>query len=359
MRLSLDPAPPETFANVKVICEVLEDRDGGLPVILGERKHVVAFDPTDPDAAPRVIGRSQVEAAMKRRSRGVAGAMASFAVEIDAEDVKLWSAEEPNMYTMLLTLQDEDDDLEVIRVRVGLRESEVRHGRLLINGREVTLRGVNHHEHDEKLGHVTPLDKMLADVILMKKFNFNAVRLSHYPHDEAFYSLCDELGLYVIDEANIETHGMGFYPSKTLAAQEEWKQAHLDRVQRMFERDKNYACIIIWSLGNEAGNGRSFRHAYAWLKRRDGTRPVQYENARLEPMWDSERLETIDFNTDIYAPMYPTPAKLLAYASAYHLDPSAHPLIMCEYSHAMGNSCGGLKEYWQVPFGVEGGGWRA
>jgi len=322
---------------------------------------VEAFNPSDPGAVPRVLATTKTSVSIQQRTtvRGISGAMTTCSLEIDQENTKLWSAEEPNMYTLLLSLIDDNDDvLEVIRVRVGLREVEVRHGRLLINGRQVTLRGVNHHEHDEKLGHVTPLDVMVKDVILMKKFNFNAVRLSHYPHDEAFYSLCDELGLYVIDEANIETHGMGFYPSKTLAAQADWEEAHLDRVTRMFERDKNYACIIIWSVGNEAGNGQAFRHAYAWLKRRDTTRPVQYENARLEPMWDSERLESIDYNTDLYVPMYPTPAKLLAYASKCELDPSARPLIMCEYAHAMGNSCGGLVEYWQLinQYGVLQGG---
>ena len=161
------------------------------------------------------------------------------------------------------------------------------------------MRGVNRHEFHARLGHVVPLVTMLQDVVLMKKFNFNAVRCAHYPNDEALYELCDELGLYVIDEANIESHGMGFY-SKTLAANRAWERAHLDRVQRMYERDKNHACVIIWSLGNEAGNGPSFQHAYAWLKRRDLTRPVQYENARIEPMWDTERLEMIDYNTDIY-----------------------------------------------------------
>ena len=228
----------------------------------------------------------------------------------------------------------------------------------MLNGRPITLRGVNHHEHDPRLGHVIPMDSMLQDVLLMKRYNFNAVRLSHYPHDPKFYALCDELGLYVIDEANIETHGMGFYETKTLAAQALWEDAHLDRVMRMFERDKNHPCILIWSTGNEAGNGQSFRHAYAWLKRRDSSRPVQYENARLEPMWDSERLETIDYNTDLYVPMYPTPAKLLTYALKYEHDPAARPLVMCEYAHAMGNSCGGMLEYWTLinSFGVLQGG---
>jgi beta-galactosidase/beta-glucuronidase len=351
-------APPTPYADVKVMCEVLDDRDGGLPVIFNERTSAIgttgvtddaALTSSDPASVPRVLASNVFSVKMQRRARNLGGMIAKESLEVAAEDAKLWSAEEPNMYTMLLSLLDHNDHvLEVIRVRVGLRESEVRHGRLLINGKEVTLRGVNRHEHHPDLGQVVPLDVMLDDVLLMKKFNFNAVRTSHYPHDEAFYSLCDELGLYVVDEANIESHGIGFWPSKTLADKPAWEAAHLERVTRMFERDKNHASIIIWSLGNEAGNGQAFRHAYAWLKRRDTSRPVQYENARLEPMWDTERLESIDYNTDIYVPMYPSPAKLLAYAARHELDPAARPLIMCEYSHAMGNSCGGIVDYWRI-----------
>ena len=192
----------------------------------------------------------------------------------------------------------------------------------------------------------------------MKDLNFNCVRCSHYPNDERWYELCDELGLYVVDEANIESHGMGFEPSKTLACREDFIEAQVDRVRRMTERDKNYPCIIIWSLGNEAGNGPAFHLAYEWLKRRDPTRPVQYENARIEPGWDTEEVETLDADTDIYCPMYPSPAKLLRYAVEHELDPEARPLIMCEYAHAMGNSCGGLQQYWDVihRYGVLQGG---
>ena len=143
--------------------------------------------------------------------------------------------------------------------------------------------------------------RMRQDILLMKSLNFNCVRNAHYPNDERWYELCDELGLYVIDEANIETHGMGFRPEQTLAAKPEFHEAHVERVRRVCERDKNHPSVIIWSLGNEAGNGAAFHAAYEWLKRREPTRPVQYENARLEPGWSTEKIETIDHNTDLCA----------------------------------------------------------
>ena len=170
---------------------------------------------------------------------------------------------------------------------------------------------------------------MVRDVQLMRDFNFNCVRNSHYPCADRWYEICDAAGLYVVDEANIETHGMGFQPDRTLAADPTFEAAHVDRVRRTAERTKNHACVILWSLGNEAGNGPAFHRAYEWLKRRDPTRPVQYENAH-EPGWDTNEIETIDGNTDLYVPMYPSPAKLEKYAEAREGDVGA-PLIMCEY----------------------------
>ena len=257
--------------------------------------------------------------------------------------------ESPALYTLFITLRDVNGAvLEVLAPRVGLRTVEVRGGRLLVHGRPVTLRGVNRHEHEPKTGHVVSEAMMRRDIELMKELNFNCVRCSHYPNDERWYELCDELGLYVIDEANIESHGMGFELNRTLAGLPDFHDAHMERVKRVYERDKNHASVIIWSLGNEAGNGAAFREAYGWLKRRDPSRPVQYENARIEPGWSTEQIETIDYNTDIYVPMYPSPAKLEKYAQRAEFDAAAHPLIMCVYSHAMGNSCGGLEQYWDV-----------
>jgi beta-galactosidase len=173
---------------------------------------------------------------------------------------------------------------------------------------------------------------MRRDIELMKQFNLNAVRTSHYPNDPDWYDLADEYGLYVIDEANIESHGMGYDSAVTLGNNPVWRASHLDRTTRMVERDKNHPSVIIWSLGNEAGNGVNFYATYRWIKQRDSTRPVQYERAGL------------DWNTDLYVPMYPPPRRLVEYAESHH----DRPLIMCEYAHAMGNSVGNFKEYWDV-----------
>eukprot|EP00615_Pteridomonas_danica_P012437 CAMPEP_0114370690 /NCGR_PEP_ID=MMETSP0101-20121206/32720_1 /TAXON_ID=38822 ORGANISM="Pteridomonas danica, Strain PT" /NCGR_SAMPLE_ID=MMETSP0101 /ASSEMBLY_ACC=CAM_ASM_000211 /LENGTH=595 /DNA_ID=CAMNT_0001522387 /DNA_START=23 /DNA_END=1806 /DNA_ORIENTATION=- len=274
--------------------------------------------------------------------------------------VKPWSAERPCLYTVVVNMIDRKSEqvLQTIQTRVGFRNVEVCCGRLLVNGVAVTLRGVNRHEHDARTGHVVSYEAMRRDVELMKEFNFNAVRCSHYPAHPDFYHICDELGLYVVDEANIESHGIGFEPDQTLAGRPDYEEAHLSRVIGMFERDKNHASIIIWSLGNEAGNGINFHRCYSWLKKHDPSRPVQYENARIQPIWSQEEIETIDQNTDIYVPMYPSHAKLRKFGDKFESDPRALPLIMCEYSHAMGNSCGGFKQYWDViwEFGVLQGG---
>jgi beta-galactosidase len=244
-----------------------------------------------------------------------------------------WTAETPNLYTLLITLADQrDTTVEVLSQRVGFRNVEIRGGQLLVNGVPILFKGVNRHEHDPVTGHVVPRELMRRDVELMKQFNVNAVRTSHYPNDPYFYDLADEFGLYIVDEANIESHGMGYDLDVTLGNNPDWQAAHLDRTVRMVERDKNHASVIIWSLGNEAGNGVNFYATYRWTKARDATRPVQYERAKLE------------WNTDIYAPMYPGLQHLVDYAEQHH----DRPLIMCEYAHAMGNSVGNFKEYWDI-----------
>ncbi len=241
-----------------------------------------------------------------------------------------WSAEQPNLYKLLLTVRDAAGaTLEVIPCNVGFREIEIRKGDLLVNGRRVLFKGVNRHEHDPDHGHVVTRELMERDIRLMKQSNINAVRCSHYPNQPAWYDLCDRYGIYLIDEANIESHGMG-YGKDTLAAKPEWRAAHLNRIERMVERDKNHASLIIWSMGNEAGEGPNFEAGSAWIHYRDPGRPVHYERAE-------ERA-----HTDIVCPMYPKPAKLAAYAS----EPRDRPFIMCEYSHAMGNSSGDMQAYW-------------
>ncbi len=243
-----------------------------------------------------------------------------------------WSAETPNLYTLLLTTKDASGRvLEVIPWKVGFRSVAIRDGHLLVNGQPVLMRGVNRHEWDPELGQVVTRERMLEDIRLMKRNNINAVRTCHYPNVPEWYALCDEYGLYVIDEANIESHGIGYAEDKTLSNQPSWGPAHLDRTVRMFERDKNHACIIAWSLGNEAGFGENFRATYAWLKAHDNTRPVQYEGAK--------NFET----SDIVCPMYASPESVINYAAL----PRTKPFIQCEYAHAMGNSTGDLWAYWR------------
>lgn len=249
------------------------------------------------------------------------------------EAVRRWSAETPELYTLVLRLEDENGQLlEAVSARTGFRTSEIRGGQLLINGKPILLKGVNRHEHDPVRGHVVSKASMLEDITLMKQNNINAVRTSHYPNDPYWYALCDQFGLYVIDEANIESHGMGYEPEKTLGNDPVFAKSHLDRTIRMVERDKNHPSVIIWSLGNEAGDGVCFDATYDWIKERDFSRPVQYERA------ESGR------NTDIFAPMYHRLPDLEKYA----IEVRDKPLILCEYAHSMGNSTGNLEDYWNV-----------
>ncbi len=246
--------------------------------------------------------------------------------------IKPWSAETPNLYTLGLELSDEKNrPLEAVARMIGFRTVEIKNGQLLINGRAVYFRGVNRHEHDPWTGHVISEESMVQDIKLMKQNNINAVRTSHYPNDPRWYELCDYYGIYLIDEANIESHGMG-YGEKSLAKNPEWGPAHLDRIKRMVERDKNHPSVVIWSMGNEAGNGVNFEEGYRWIKQRDPSRPVHYERAELS------------WNTDIYCPMYARIEHLEKYAKS---NPT-RPLILCEYAHSMGNSTGNLQDYWEV-----------
>ncbi|GAA4464643.1 glycoside hydrolase family 2 TIM barrel-domain containing protein [Novipirellula rosea] len=246
---------------------------------------------------------------------------------------KLWSAEKPNLYRLLLTLQDDQGKvIEVTTSRVGFRKVEIKQGLLYINGKYVYLKGVNRHEHDPDTGHTVSVASMIEDIKLMKQFNINAVRTSHYPNDPQWYDLCDQYGLYMVDEANIESHGMG-YGGESLAKDPAWGKAHMDRTVRMVERDKNHPSVIIWSLGNEAGNGVNFMADYDWIKQRDPSRPVQYERAGYR-----------DRNTDIRCPMYAGINEIVKYAS----NNPDRPLILCEYAHAMGNSVGNFQDYWDA-----------
>ncbi|MBR8536989.1 DUF4981 domain-containing protein [Carboxylicivirga sediminis] len=254
-------------------------------------------------------------------------------------EVDKWSAELPNLYDLYLVLKNKAGEaIDVRDSKVGFRTVEIKHKQLLVNGQPVLLKGVNRHEHHEYNGHVVSEASMLRDITLMKQFNINAVRCSHYPVDPYWYSLCDQYGLYVIDEANIESHGMGslwndgYTLDKTLGNNADWKAAHLDRTMNMVERDKNFPSVIIWSLGNEAGSGQNFEATARWIKERDNSRLVQYEQAWLESY------------TDIVCPMYYKIEQMEEFLSL-----NDHRLmIQCEYSHAMGNSNGNLMDYWQL-----------
>lgn len=262
-------------------------------------------------------------------------------IDIVVNKPNLWSSESPNLYKAFIALKDKTGKiLEIIPQRVGFRKVEMKDGLLHVNGKAILVKGVNRHETDMLTGQVISKESMLRDVKLMKQYNINANRCSHYPNDEYWYQLCDEYGIFVVDEANIESHGIGYDKNKTLANKPTWHTAHMQRTQRMYERDKNEPCVIIWSLGNEAGNGTNFYDTYNWLKQIDSTRPVQFEQAVK-----NYKLET-EFNTDIADPMYASPQDILKYA-VDNPHPQK-PVIQCEYAHAMGNSLGNFKDYWDV-----------
>lgn len=243
----------------------------------------------------------------------------------------LWSAETPCLYHLEARAGASKKDVETVSLDFGFRDIAIKDGQLLLNGQPILIKGVNRHEFSEDGGPVVSEEDMIRDIRTMKALNINAVRTSHYPNDPRWYALCDRYGLYVVAEANIESHGMG-YGEKTLAKNPRFEVPHLERVSRAVRRDVNHPCIIAWSLGNEAGYGPNIEKCYYWVKRFDPTRPVQYERAGLE------------YATDIYCPMYLSPDQCEAYLAT---QPS-RPLILCEFEHARGNALGGLKEYWNL-----------
>ena len=256
----------------------------------------------------------------------------TFHFQMFVPDVKSWNAEHPHLYSVWITLEDnKGNTLDDAAIYIGFRNIKIEDGLLKVNGVPVTIRGVDRHEHDPKTGHVISGERIKQDLLLMKANNINTVRTSHYPNTPDFYNLCDYYGLYVIDEANAESHAQG-YGEKSLAKRADFKEATVARTRNMYERDKNHPCIISWSLGNESGNGICYEAAYDWLKAKDSTRPIQYERALY------------DRNTDIVTIMYPA----AEYLSKYAQKKQERPFIMCEYAHAMGNSCGGLQNYWDT-----------
>lgn len=256
------------------------------------------------------------------------------------KNAHLWSSETPYLYSLVLTLSTPNGDvIESTSCRIGFRKIEIKDAQLLVNGKRIEIHGVNIHEHNPLTGHVVDSLLMMKDIMLLKQNNFNAVRMCHYPQSPLWYKLCDKYGLYVVDEANIECHGMGtgtpgtFNPEKHPAVVPEWKNAILDRQLLLVERDKNHPSVIIWSLGNESGSGDNFEAAYNWIKERDNTRPVQYE-----PIGEGSY-------TDIVCPMYSYISDMKKYAARTDVT---RPYIMCEYAHAMGNSTGNFQEYFDI-----------
>jgi beta-galactosidase/beta-glucuronidase len=288
------------------------------------------------------VGAHQVDAALYDGETMLPGWPVSAAVQVTpgqetvlelsqpVANPRKWTAETPNLYTLLLTLRDASGQvIEVERTRVGFRQVEIKDGKILVNGVAVYFRGVNRHEHDPATGHTVTVASMVEDILLMKRFNLNAVRTCHYPDDPRWYELCDEYGLYLVDEANIESHGVW----DRLTKLPDWQTAFIERGVRMVERDKNYPSIIIWSLGNESGTGPNHEALAERIRQADPTRPIFYDAADHAPY------------VDIVSRMYPKVSVLEELAQR---PGETRPFFMCEYAHSMGNSPGNLKEYWEV-----------
>lgn len=282
------------------------------------------------DAAGVAVGKPQTATADL-------GAKSETPLELtlDVTNPRKWSAETPYLYLLTLTVKNAAGAiLETIPANVGFRKVETKGGRLLVNGKAVLIKGVNRHEFSPDTGKYLDVPLMVQDIRLMKQFNVNAVRTSHYPNTPVWYELCDRYGIYVLDEANIEVHHYGANTRNRLSNDPDWKAAYLDRVERMVERDKNHPSVIIWSMGNESGDGPNVEAAYRWTKQRDPSRPFHYEGTTSHG----------GSSADINSFMYPTPQSVVKLAAKR----PEMPLILCEYLHSMGNSGGGLKEYWDI-----------
>ena len=256
-------------------------------------------------------------------------------MEVPVKNPKKWSAENPYLYSLLITLKDNRGDvIEVIPYKVGFRSVELKDGNMLVNGVPIMLKGVNRHDHHPDLGKAVPLESMIEDILLMKRHNVNAVRTSHYPNDPRFYDLCDYYGLYVLDETDLECHGFATAGNWNWTSDNpEWEAAYVDRVERMVERDKNHPCVIIWSLGNEAGFGCNHEAMARWVREADPTRLLHYEGDRQQKV------------ADIVGPMYTSVDGIIELAQD---NDAEKPVILCEYAHSMGNGPGGFKEYWDA-----------
>ncbi len=323
--------PTTHLGNVKIEASTDNLRDGVVNCTFevtntGKKK----FSPTITATLYSADGSQSLGSAFVKSDKASLGETITNQLTINVKNIKLWSCEQPNLYRLVVKLSNSESNVQYMTFNVGFRKVEIRDGVLMVNGKKIYIKGVNRHEHDERTGHVVSRESMIKDIKLMKANNINAVRTCHYPNDPMWYDLCDSMGIYLVDEANIESHGMG-YGERTLANKPEWEVPHIQRVMRMAIRDINHPSVIIWSLGNEAGNGCNFEKAYDMLKEYDPSRPVQYERA------EEQR------NTDIVCPMYPW-----EYCFEYNKEKKPRPMILCEYAHAMGNSVGGFDEYWNL-----------
>ena len=307
---------------------VVASADGVADVNVEVTKGVVKVEMQITDPSGAVVAASSVPvkgAALSERG------LPLLKTSMNVADAQLWSAESPVLYTLKVASYDKKSKTEETSIRIGFRDVKIVGNQLHVNGQPILIKGANRHEMNPYKGYVVSKEDMVNDILIMKQLNINAVRTCHYPNDPLWYSLCDEYGLYVVDEANIESHGMGYH-ELTLAKSQEYEYAHLDRTKRMVKRDFNHPSIIIWSLGNEAGDGPNFVKTSSLIKSMDQSRPVQYEQARVKD------------HTDIFCPMYYN----FQLSEKYVANNPKKPLIQCEYAHAMGNSLGGLKEYWDL-----------
>jgi beta-galactosidase/beta-glucuronidase len=258
-----------------------------------------------------------------------AGQETTVEVEQAIARPRLWSDEDPALYTCVLALEVDESAIEAVACRVGFRQVELKDGQVHVNGRPILFKGVNRHEHDPVTGHTISTEAMVRDLEMMKHFNINAVRTAHYPNDPRWYDLCDRFGIFLYDEANLETHGVW----DRLTKDPLWETAFVDRAVRMVERDKNHPSIIVWSLGNESGYGRNHEAMASWIRANDPTRLIHYHPADDAPA------------VDILGPMYPSVDTIIQMAQA---PAETRPIVMCEYAHSMGNSTGNLVEYWDA-----------
>lgn len=320
VRTSLDSDYRDAVLEVRAIVSNLGDN-----LFRGGRLKIQLLD-----AEGDLVVESQSEAVELH-----SGSEAGFNLETEVGAPAKWSAEDPQLYTLMLNLLDDQGrTIEVQALKVGFRSVELKNGNLLVNGVAVMLKGVNRHEMHPDLGRAVSVASMVEDILIMKRHNLNAVRTSHYANDPRFYDLCDHYGLYVLDETDLECHGFGLVGDiNRLSNDPEWEAAYLDRMVRMVERDKNHPSVIIWSLGNESGFGSNHETMAAWLRQADPTRLLHYEGDRQQKV------------VDIVGPMYTSLDKLIELAEVSEWD---KPVILCEYAHAMGNGPGGLREYWET-----------